>query len=313
MSEMREPSEIRDALSGLLREQYGLEELSLRFLREGGSQTFLAEGRTRYFVKVISPAFAATARRSAAVMRFLEEKGFPVPRTHLTRSGEAMTELPIDGGRRLVTVQEFIEGDEPDLTKRAEDVGELVGRLHVLLDQVPGPLTEHGKPFFIGRYLDFLRRKAYPRLAAYEELGDRLWRQVEDQPQAVCHGDLHRGNLLEDGDGRIHVLDFDTVCRAPSMFDVSVMCDMTDYFRLKEADVETAKTVYERFLEGYLAVRALSTSERRSFGSWVAIRHFQLQATILEIHGIDCVGERFLDAQLDWLDGWLEAARRFEE
>lgn len=304
-----ERSAIPAALPTLLRERYGREDLSLRLLREGGGQTYLAEGGEKLLVKVIGPAFAATVRRSAAVMRFLEERGFPVPKTVPTRSGEAMTELSADGGNRLVTVQEFIEGDEPDLTKRAEDVGALVGRLHVLLGQVPGPLAEHGKPFFIGRYLDFLRRKAYPRLAAYEELGDRLWRQVEDQPPAVCHGDLHRGNLLEDGEGRIHVLDFDTVCRAPAMFDVSVMCDMTDYFRLKKADADTAEAVFERFLEGYLGVRSLSAAERRSFVSWVAVRHFQLQATILEIHGIDCVGERFLDAQLDWLGSWLAAER----
>ena len=303
-----ERSAILAALPTLLRERYGREDLSLRLLREGGGQTYLAEGGEKLLVKVIGPAFAATARQSVSIMRFLEEWGFPVPQTVLTRSGEAMTELPTDDGNRLVTVQAFIEGDEPDLTKRAEDVGALVGRLHNLLAQFPGEVTEHGKSFFIGRYLDFLRRKGYPRLGEYEELGERLWRRVEDQCPAVCHGDLHRGNLLEDGDGQIFVLDFDTVCRAPVLFDVSVMCDMTDYFHLREADIDTASAVYERFLAGYGGVRALDPAERRSFCDWVAIRHFQLQATILEIHGIDCVGERFLDAQLDWLDGWMRAA-----
>ena len=302
---------MREALAALLRDAYGLDHMTLRFLREGGGHTYAAEGGTKLLVKVVGPAFAETSRRSVSIMRFLEEREFPVPKTVLTRSGETSAELPFEGECRPVVVQEYIDGDEPDLTARAEEVGELVGRLHGLLGQVPGELTARSRPFFIGRYLDFLRRKGYPRLGDYEALGDLLWRRIEDQPVRVCHGDLHRGNLLEALDGRIYVLDFDTVCRAPAMFDVSVMCDMTDYFRLKEEDVGTALAVYGRFLEGYGRFCALRAEERRSFPDWVALRHFQLQATILEIHGIDCVGEKFIDAQLGWLGDWMKAASRF--
>lgn len=91
-------------------------------------------------------------------------------------------------------------------------------------------------------------------------MGEKLWRRVRDLPVGNCHGDLHRGNLLEAQDGTIYLLDFDTVCRAPIMFDVMVMCDMTDYF--------------------------------------------QLQATIVEIYGIDCIDEKFVDMQLEWLKSW---------
>ena len=205
-------------------------------------------------------------------------------------------------------MQEFIDGEEPDLAARAEDVGELTGRLHNLLGQYPGELVPREKPFFIGRYLEYLKRKRYPRLATYGELGGRLWERVADQPAGNCHGDLHRGNLLETKDGGIFFLDFDTVCRAPLMFDISVMCDITDYFRFKETDAALAESVYERFLSGYAKHRSMTEKERLSFSDWVAIRHFQLQATILDLYGIDCVGVKFIDAQLDWLGHWLSAA-----
>lgn len=295
-------------LTEILHSRYAIRTSSVRFLREGGGTSWRAEGDGTFFLKEIGPAFADTARQSVSVMRFLEKRGFPVPKTVLTPDGSALPEIRADGETRLLLVQEFVEGDEPDLEARAEDVGELTGRLHSLLEEYPAELIPRGKDFFIGRYLGFLRRKAYPRLSAYEELGETLWRRIEKQPWASCHGDLHRGNLLQTPEGRIVFLDFDTVCRAPAMFDVSVMCDMTDYFRLKPEDIETAKDVYRRFLSGYESVRRLSAEEKESFFDWVAVRHFQLQATILEIHGIDCVDEAFIDRQLSWLTDWLRSA-----
>ena len=108
-------------------------------------------------------------------------------------------------------------------------------------------------------------------------------------------------------------MDFDTVCRAPLMFDVMVMCDMTDYFNLKSEDIELTKEVYQKFLSGYSEYHALSREEILSFPYWVAIRHFQLQATILEIYGIDCIDEGFIDGQLYWLIKWQEAMSDFAE
>ena len=123
-----------------------------------------------------------------------------------------------------------IDGDEPELEKCATEVGGLVGRFHQLMEKYPVEMVSHGKEFFISRYLDFLRKKNYSRIKEYEELGDRLWNKVKDLPQGNCHGDLHKGNLLQNPDGRIFIVDFDTACKAPVMFDIMVMCDMTDFF-----------------------------------------------------------------------------------
>ena len=291
----------------ILRTHYGITHASVQPLREGGGQTFLVEGASSCLLKVIGTAFRETARQSVSVMRYLEENGFPVPKTVLTRSGKALAEASVDGEDRLIVLQEYLSGDEPDLPARASEAGALVGRLHSLLNRYPEALVDRGKQFFIGRYLDILRQKGYPRRSAYEELGERLWQRVCDLPQGNCHGDLHRGNLLETRDGKIYVLDFDTVCRAPVMFDVMVLCDMTDYFHLKQADVDLTKTVYAKFLTGYSEYRTLGPAEVRSFYDWGAIRHFQLQATIVELYGIDCIDQRFIDAQLEWLERWLQA------
>ncbi len=46
--------------------------------REGGSHTYIVNGKTKYLLKVIGSAFSDTARQSVSIMRYLEENGFPV-------------------------------------------------------------------------------------------------------------------------------------------------------------------------------------------------------------------------------------------
>ena len=300
-------------LQDILKLNYGIESSSLEFLREGGTHTYIVNGKNKYLLKVIGSAFSDTARQSVSIMRYLEGNGFPVPETMLTKSGEAYFETETEGEKSLIVLMEFIDGDEPELEKCASEVGGLVGRFHRLMEKYPERAVPKGKEFFIGRYLEFLRKKNYPRIAEYEELGERLWDKVKNFSQGNCHGDLHRGNLLQNADGNIFLVDFDTVCRAPLMFDVMVMCDMTDYFNLKSEDIELTKEVYQKFLSGYSEYHALSREEILSFPYWVAIRHFQLQATILEIYGIDCIDEGFIDGQLYWLNKWQEAMADFAE
>lgn len=299
-----------EKLIQLLQTKYALENVTLEFLREGGSKTYIVNGEKKYLLKVIGSAFFATAKQSVLVTRYLEGNGFPVPKTIRTKTGEAIVEVSDAGDSEpyLVLLQEFVEGEEPNLEnpETAEKVGTLVGKLHCLMERYPVKPVLRDKQFFIGRYIDFLRQKSYPQIAAYEELGERLWKKVEKLPYGICHGDLHRGNLLQTKDGQIYFLDFDTICRAPVMFDVMVMCDMTNYFNLQQEDIEITRAVYEKFLAGYNKYRPLSPEEKHSFPDWVGIRHFQLQATILEIHGINCIDEKFVDYQLYWLNKWME-------
>ena len=65
-------------LQGILAVNYGIMSPSLEFLREGGSHTYIVNGKTKYLLKVIGSAFSDTARQSVSIMRYLEENGFPV-------------------------------------------------------------------------------------------------------------------------------------------------------------------------------------------------------------------------------------------
>ncbi len=82
------------------------------------------------------------------------------------------------------------------------------------------------------------------------------------------------------------------------------MCNSTNYFDFDEKGYQKAKITYESFLKGYTKYCTLSDMELRAFYDLIAIYHYQLQATIIEINGLDCVNEKFLNKQLDWLMKW---------
>jgi len=71
------------------------------------------------------------------------------------------------------------------------------------MEGYPGELAEHGKSFFIGRYMDILQQKKYPepKLARFRGYGEELWEKVKDLPRGYCHGDLHQGSLLHTSKG----------------------------------------------------------------------------------------------------------------
>lgn len=288
-----------------LKENYSYGIQGIKFLRDSGGVTYIVTGQEqKYFLKIAKEEFQDTIRQSVDIVRYLYEKGFPVPAVLGTKQGAPILEIRDEGQEYLFVLFEYIEGKEPDPCSCGETIGELTGRLHKLLLDYKSTLAERDRWFFVDRYVEILQKKNYPNANEYADLGAKFWERVKDCPKGVCHGDLHRGNLLETAEGKIYLLDFDTICIAPRMFDVSVMCDMTDYFNLKTADIEKTGNVYGDFLAGYTRHIHITEEERASFKDWVVIRHFQLQAVIVEIFGMGCIDNDFIDRQLKWLKSW---------
>lgn len=289
----------------ILQENYEVLLTGIEHLTESGGTIYLVEGRERkYLLKAAGKVFLNTIRQSVDIMCFLADRSFPVPEVIRTKWGTRMLEGTEEDEEYLFVLFEYIDGKEPDLCRRGEKVGELVSWLHKLLLSYQGALIKRDFRFLMERYIGILQKKNNPKAEAYAALGAEIWDRVKDCPVGICHGDLHRGKLLETGDGKIYVLGFDTVCLAPRMFDVAVMCDMTDYFSLKPEDIESTRMVYRKFLKGYTCHMSLEGAGWESFGDWVAIRHFQLQATMAEIYGLDFMDGHYIEGQLDWLENW---------
>ncbi len=283
---------------------------SVEFFRDSGSLAYVVSGAGRkHFLRVIKPAFLDVALRSVDILTYLSANDIPVPRIVPTKEGLSSVKLDLDDEEHLCVLYEYLEGGEPE-PQDMEAVGAAVGRMHRVMKGYNGPLETRDKHFFIGRYLDILEKKKYPSVDAFREYGDAVWEKVRGLPRGFCHGDLYKGNVLKTTDDTVYILDFDTACNALPVYDIALFCNETDYFHFAEDGYDKTRRSVERFLRGYRRHSAISDEEIASIFDLLAIYHFQVQATVIEIFGLDCVDEAFLDEQLDWLMRWREQCER---
>ena len=302
----KESNYLMDILS-ILNEHYPICFDKLEQLRDAGSTSYAVfSGSSKFFLRTIKPAFFDTAAKGADVQTFLQDKGFPVP--PVIRAVGGLPYCVTDGG--LLILYEFIEGSESNPEQDAEVTGELIGRLHTAMKDYPGVLIKRDKQFYVGRFIDILVKKQYPKTDEFHAYGETLWERIKDLPQGYCHGDMYDGNIHKTPDGNYYVLDFDTSCEGIPMYDLTLICNKTHYFDYDESGYAKSKNVFMRLLKGYLKYGNLSQMEIDAFFDLIALYHFTLQATIIEVHGIDCVGNAFLDKQLDWLKRWQEQCAR---
>ncbi len=285
----------------VLNDRYPLHFTRAELLREGGNVTYAVyTNTTKYFLKIAGHAFADTIRTSIDVGLYLQSMGVSVPKVILTKDGKPY----IEQNENLVILYEFLTLTEIDMKNDAEQVGDLLGRLHNAMSGYQGVLAQRDKAFYIDRYINILREKRYPKTEAFAEYGEALWRRVRDLPRGYTHGDLYCGNVARSADGTLYILDLDTSCVGFPMYDLALICNQTEYFRYDDMGLSKTLAVYKRLLPAYCRQRALTEYERNAICDMLALYHFALQATIIEIHGLDCVDDAFLDNQLAWLKRW---------
>jgi len=287
----------------LLTANYPISIDSHNLERDGGSIAYsiISDGR-KYFLRIVKPAFSDTAANATHVQAFLQSKGFPVPPIILTNDGKTC----VQESNHLYVLYDYIEGEESNPEQDAEKIGALLGQLHSLMKGYSGQLTKRDKHFYIGRYLDILRKKQYPKATEFENYGNTLWDKIKTLPMGYCHGDMYSGNIHKTPAGKLYLLDLDTSCKGFPLYDLALICNKTDYFTYNDSGLEKTRKAFEKMLPEYKKFNPISQAEIDSIYDMIALYHFALQATIIEIHGIDCVDSVFLDNQLDWLYKWQQ-------
>ena len=162
-----------------------------------------------------SPEQSAKCEREAAVQRFAAGLGFPAVEPLAAEATASSFGLPImvmpriSGGTLLdaVTARPW----------QARRVLREMGRLHAALHALPadGAPLPNDEPLVARVLAEARGRMDVPGMAAHApdmEDGYRwlLERQpaLSDQERVLCHNDYHPLNILLDGDGRMHVIDW---------------------------------------------------------------------------------------------------------
>lgn len=279
---------------------------AVKLFREAGncSYTVTAYGANKkYFLKTIRYPYLETALESVDIQMYLLLNEFPVIPIIFTKDGAPYVHIEEQETKYLFILYDFIDGNEP-APEDTEEAGALVGKLHQIMKDYTGRLLVRDKHFFIDRYVEIMRKKQYSKWEAFHTYGNELWNRVKNLPRGYCHCDLYDGNIHKTDGGAMYVVDFDTSCTAFPMYDIVLFCNRTHYFKFDHDGYKRSKIRLENFLKGYLRHSLLTAEEISAFYDLIAVYHFQLQATVMEARGYDCVDDNFFDKQYDWLLCW---------
>jgi Ser/Thr protein kinase RdoA (MazF antagonist) len=294
-----------------LKEIYSKDFLDIALHRDMiGYVCVVSDSKDKYILKLFKNRNTKQAKQSIEVMNYLEKAGFPTAHIIPTEDGVSHFIYDFEGEDRIGVLYEYIHGTEPDKSTDIIAIGRQTGRLHKMMDACPLFLSCHDKPFFIDRYISCLREMNYLRTDEFEEYGILLWNRVKNLPRSFCHGDYHTGNMIQNSRGDYVLFDFDAASKAFALYDIAIFCDMTNYFNLSEHEYKDTKYMLEEFMKGYSEFITLSDQELTAIYSFIAIRHYEVQATIIENLGIECIDMEFVDNQLEWLKKWEKLIQR---
>lgn len=273
-----------------------------------GHVYFCGGSRGRYVLKLYRPHQTGNALNSIGILQYLKESDYPVVSIVPADRGELHIPIDTPDGRCVAILYDYVPGTEPDVETEIADIGLQMGRLHELMKSYPGRLPRRGRGFYIDRYISLLKEKGYPwtRARQLEELGGRLWERIDRLPPGFCHGDLHRGNMRRTESGAYVLFDWDAASQTRSIIDVATLCDESDFNVFDESAYERTMRRFTEFQRGYTKTATITGAEIDAIPDFIAVRHYELIATIAGCQGLEGISNGFLDEQYEWLLRWEE-------
>jgi spectinomycin phosphotransferase len=250
----KEPAIGTENLIKTIQEEYGLEVAALRFLLRGwGGDCYLAETRsgTHYFLKLHDPDnYIGVAALSMdfylPLIDQLHGKGIlpQIPHPLPTRNGA----FYLNVGPQVLVITNYIEGEDVGFGKISKPIlmklADMVGILHSSTPRLKfeHPFIEKYETSFVPKLMkslnelegvqpgvrpgvQLLRESIQPWIEQLNKYIDWLLSlqiqvKSEDKSMVVCHTDLHGGNLRQDDQGNLYLLDWENAMIAPQEHDM---------------------------------------------------------------------------------------------
>jgi spectinomycin phosphotransferase len=285
-----EPAEIScDLVGGILNEYWGFRAAEVVYAPVGfGSQHWIASGagEPRWFVTAdrLDPRGNGLGSTAEEVKRALEAAAWTAKELAEGGCEFVVAPLPDRAGRLarevvpgwMFVVLPYLQGWSTtdgawnDPAERAE-MARILGRLHAApapealqrwdpaipdRDALLAALADLDRPWSSGPYAEPTRLRltgardhVHDRLAYYDTLVREL--EASDDPWVVTHGEPHSANVLRTTDGRMRLIDWDTVRLAPRERDLAALVggptDVLAAYQAEAGPVSPRAVVLELF------------------------------------------------------------------
>lgn len=147
-----------DDLIQELKRAYPLHIEQIKLHREMIGGVYYVQCRnSRYVLKIYRSFKAADALQSVRILDYLQAHSYPAVPVIRTVQQESHIVLEHHGAPCVAILYEYIEGEMPDGTAEAADIGQQIGELHQVMQQYPEPLIRRAKADYIDDYISIMR------------------------------------------------------------------------------------------------------------------------------------------------------------
>ena len=326
-------SDLAAAIQASIRQHYKLTIESAIPIGTGAMSTTmrLVTNQGTLFLKIYKPARNQRAptqpdlERIAfthAVQTFLYREDFPVPRLLPNNNGKTFSVCgnPLETGA-VYALSEFIEGTDYDVanSEQLHVSGEMLGRFHQQLRQFQSQIQPAGPPLETEIFIQLQERLSRLQPVVQKDLMSptqiNSWihevevlknsvsalRDTQDEQNWLIHGDYRAQNLKFDSAGIRAILDLDTACSAPRLYDLGYALI---FFSSVYQDTPLTTDQRSIFLRAYEGICPLSEAEREIFSTHLRIAFLRGITLWLDLYHFAGMSER----TRPWIRGYLQHA-----
>lgn len=248
--------------------EYGIDLRRLVPLAAGSvNSNFFAEGADgqEYFARIYEEQGESGAQFELLLNERLQEAGVPVARPVRKLNGELVS---LVAGKPFAVYEkctgQVLEPEELS-PQVLESLGAALAQVHSAsygdLDLPEGRFGYEGLRARLVRVEESGRADLYPAVNELRALLSQLaQRRCSTLPLGLIHGDLFRDNVLVQGGAIAALIDFESACRGPYVYDLAVTL-LAWCFSAKGFEWPLCRAL----LQGYHQVRPLSALEKENF------------------------------------------------
>jgi|GEM_PF-1561428 len=263
----------KDELKTWIADCYGLDAV-IGNIRPGYMSTTvcLRAHNDDYLLKVYGDENLDQLQFGMAVNDRVRRAGLPVAECVQTRQGDCLTDL----GGYSAALWLYLSGNMFTLSNHTQlaSAGEMLNRFHRAAEEIE--VDGEPEPFLdkISRDLQSVWDRVtdvegQALIADWRKRFDEIWNSLNTRwPETIIHNDYRAQNLLFSGDQISGILDLDSTCLGPRIFDVVYALS---FFQAVVAEEPLSETEMVVFLRGYYRTKDLTPAELDCLGAWLSL------------------------------------------